>query len=226
MSRMLNALKRTAGDYRPIQGYFKPASQALVCPFLQAERLTAQRRPRESVKETEKAAHAYAALGADVDLPDLRLHAIHQASTWELPQGSLVNLHGLGQRQLHLLHYFMVLQRPVLPPEASMAFLRAEMGWSRIGQKSPFMFDRAPTVTSKMELLMLQLSGDMQFRWVAPDELWGLQGMPLADVVGSHNMDMVFLRFSNCDLTKFAGQAFHMPSMATFVMCALMVRRW
>ena len=157
-------------------------------------------------------------------MPEVDETAAQLASTWELPQGSLVNLRGCHKRQLDLWYYHMVLKHPEFPAEASMAFLRAEMGWSRI--KKPFMFDKAPTVTSKMEMLLLQKSGEAQFRWVAPDELWGLQGMPLADVVGCDNLDKVTSRFSNVELTKFAGQAFHQPSMATFVMCALMTRRW
>ena len=76
------------------------------------------------------------------------------------------------------------------------------------------MFDKAPTVTSKAETFMLQLSAEMQFRWVALDEMWGLPGMPPADVVGWDKMDMVLSRFSNIELTKFAGQAFHQLSMA------------
>ena len=202
-------------EARRLEEFILPAGHAAHDPTLSDGTLANGRRPRPAPKETERAQQRYIASGAAWPPPIEHARCQRSPLQWGLRDTAHVNLVGLSEREMYLIHWHVNHCEDVLSaPFASNMILNAERSWQFVNERLPR--DECPTITAKCEMVLYATGAEVQLRWFSPRELWPMQGLSI-ELMLRRNFAAVARYFSHRQLISLAGSAFHMPSAAAFL---------
>ena len=232
-------LERILRDLRPppyafpLKLYLHDRMAAMHDVWLSEQKLREGRRPKGNAftcKEVEQAREQFAAAGLDWPCPAITsvspngsCEVSHNPDVWQMPKGSHINLKGISYRAALQLYKKIVGDCAGAIAGDQILWLSSEMsmGW---GTKSRMPTGPAPTLTSHCELVIFTIHGAIgpQLRFLSPIESFRLQGCPIESLLDQGGLYNLKDEFKTNELRKMAGQSFHMPSMAAFVLATVL----
>ena len=219
---------------RDIEDYLMDGPTALGDCWMSKEIWTQKRqKDKDWPKDMEHCRQAYADRGLPwpppvwIESDDDSFSCSSNPSVWGLPPDAVIILHGIKKRQAAILYAHVVRALTTKPQPGTVTWFHGEMSW-KFSKKSPENSKLCPTLTSKSQFVLLHFPSNgqaPQLRWLSPVEAFHLQGCKLSDILSSAQFAGAVHMFSRNELTRLAGQSFHFPSCAYYVLAALLEQR-